>query len=219
MRVLLHRADPDVKKCHRVWNALGALAVALGFVTAPSALWYRAGLLVNHSGSMPVGVYQVARLTNAQHWAVAAGRLIPPRGAVVVWCLPPDVASVARRRGYVLRGSCPGGVEPVLKHVAAVPGDTVLVDAAGLWVNGRVLANSRALARDAHGRPAAAVAPGQFVVQAGTAWLWSPYSERSYDSRYFGALPLDGWVGLSRPIWVGEARPRRGLTASQYPSR
>ena len=219
MKALVHRVAPDVAKCYRVWTDLGALAVALGFVTAFAALWYRAGILVNHSGSMPIGVYRVVRLTGAEQRAVAAGRLIPPRGAVVVWCLPPDVAFVARRRGYVLRGSCPGGVEPVLKHVAAVPGDTVVVNAAGLWVNGRALVNSRALARDAQGRSADAVASGQFVVQAGTAWLWSPYSERSYDSRYFGAVPLDGWVGLSRPIGVGEARPGRGLTASQYPSR
>lgn len=203
----------------RRWNDLGALALALGGVALFAALWYRAGLLINHTGSMPVGIYRIARLTDAQRRAVAAGRLIPPRGAVVVWCLPADVAAIARRRGYVARGSCAGGVEPVLKHVAAVPGDTVLVDAVGLSVNGRALANSRALTRDAQGRPAAAIAPGQFVVQAGTAWLWSPYSARSYDSRYFGAVPLDGWVGLSRPVWVSEAWAGRRSAASQYPSR
>lgn len=202
-----------------VWNDLGALARALAVVVAAAALWYRAGLLINHTGSMPVGLYRVARLTAAERWEVVAGRLIPPRGAVVVWCLPPDVSAVARRRRYVLRGSCPGGIEPVLKHVAAVPGDTVVVDASGLRVNGQALTNSRALARDAEARSAPAVTPGRFVVQGGTAWIWSPYSARSYDSRYFGAVPLDGWVGLGRPIWVGGTRPGSGPVVSRNASR
>ena len=200
-------------------NDLSALALVLGIAALAAALWYHAGLLINHTGSMPVGVYRVARLTAADRRAVTEGRLVPRRGAVVVWCLPPAVAAVARRRGYVLRGACPGGVEPVLKHVAAVPGDTVVVDASGLRVNGRTLANSRALARDAEGRPAPVVAPGRFVVHVGTAWLWSSYSMRSYDSRYFGAVPLDGWVGRSRPIWVGGAEPDPVGTMSRNPSR
>ncbi|GJG89650.1 putative conjugal transfer protein TraF [Gemmatimonadetes bacterium T265] len=212
------RPDPVTGR-RRMWRDLGALAVALAIVFGAAALWYRSGLLVNHSASMPVGIYRVARLTASERRAVAQGRLVPPRGAVVVWCLPADVGAVARRRGYVMRGSCPGGAEPVLKRVAAVPGDTVVVDASGLHVNGRLLANSRALARDAAGRAAPAVTPGRIVVHVGMAWLWSPYSMRSYDSRYFGAVPTDGWVGLTYPVWVGETGRETGPAVSRNPSR
>lgn len=202
-----------------MWRDLGALALALIVVFGAAALWYHSGMLVNHSASMPVGVYRVARLTASERRAVAQGQLVPPRGAVVVWCLPADVAAAARRRRYVMRGPCPGGAEPVLKRVAAVPGDTVVVDTLGLRVNGRPLPNSRALARDAIGRPAPAVTPGRFVVHAGTAWLWSPYSLHSYDSRYFGAVSTEGWVGLSHPIWIGGTGPKTGPTVSRNSSQ
>lgn len=218
MRAAIDRPAREVER-RPVWRDLGALALALIAVTGAATLWYGSGLLVNHSRSMPLGVYRVARLTPAERRAVVEGRLVPPRGAAVVWCLPPDIAVVARRRGYVMRGSCPGGAEPVLKHIAAVPGDTVVVDTSGLRVNGRPLANSRALARDANGRPAPAVMPGRFVVHAGTAWLWSPYSLHSYDSRYFGAVSTEGWVGLSHPIWVGGTGPRTGPAVSRNSSR
>lgn len=186
----------------RTWRDLGALVLALAATAGAAVLWYRSGLLVNHTASLPVGLYRVTRLTAAERDAAAAGRLAPLRGAVVVWCLPDDVAAVGRRRGYLLRGPCPGDVEPVLKHVAAVPGDTVVVNAGGLAVDGGLLANSRALARDARGRPTSPVPPGIYAVTAGTVWLWSPYTPRSFDSRYYGAVTASGWLGVARPLWT-----------------
>ena len=170
--------------------------------------WYHLGLLINHSRSLPIGLYKVERLSDADRAAAAGGRLAPPRGAVVVWCLPANVAAFGRRRGYLLPGACPGDAEPVLKHVAAVAGDTVIANGYGLTVDRRLLANSRALRHDASGRPAESVAAGEYVVRAGTAWLWSPYTNRSYDSRYYGAVSLDGWVGIARPIWVAGSTGR-----------
>jgi type IV secretory pathway protease TraF len=36
-----------------------------------------------------------------------------------------EAAALARARGYLGRGSCAGGVQPVLKPVIAVAGDVV----------------------------------------------------------------------------------------------
>lgn len=179
-----------------------ALAGAFGVLGIAAVAWYSSGLLVNHTASLPVGLYRVARLTIAERVAAAAGRLAPPRGAVVVWCLPYDLAALGRRRGYLLRGPCPGDVEPVLKHVAAVPGDTVVVNAGGLAVDGHRLANSRALARDARGRSTSPVPDGIYAVTPGTVWLWSPYTLHSFDSRYYGAVTASGWVGVAQPLWT-----------------
>lgn len=201
MRTAVGRLAPEPVGRHP-WRDLGALALALAAVAGAAALWYRSGLLVNHTTSLPVGLYRVTRLTTAERVAAAAGRLAPPRGTVVVWCLPDHVAAVGRRRGYLLRGPCPGDVEPVLKHVAAVPGDTVVVDAVGLAVAGRRLANSRALARDARGRPTNPVPPGRYAVTPGTVWLWSPHTPRSFDSRYYGAVTASGWLGVAQPLWT-----------------
>lgn len=101
-----------------------------------------------------------------------------------------------------------GAAEPVLKHVAAVAGDTVVVGASGLTIHGHLLANSRALGRDARGRPAASVAVGVHAVRPATAWLWSPYTMHSFASRYYGAVPVDGWVGVARPVWVRRSPAR-----------
>jgi type IV secretory pathway protease TraF len=60
-----------------------------------------AGLRLNLTESLPVGLY------------VAVGAA-PARGALVLLCLPPEVAAFAKTRGYVPRGgACPGGIVPI----------------------------------------------------------------------------------------------------------
>ncbi len=184
---------------------LAALAGVLGTCGAVAAAWYRSGLVLNHTPSLPRGLYQLARLTPTARARVARGDSVPPRMTMVAWCLPRDVSDLARARGYVIRGSCEGGAEPILKFTAAVPGDTVTVDGRGLSVNGRRLANSRPVSHDGRGRPVPIVPPGTYPVPSGRAWLWSPYTAHSFDSRYFGSVALAGWVGTVRPIWTGRA--------------
>ena len=51
-------------------------------------------------------------------------------------CVSADAAAVARARGYLLPGPCPGGVQPVLKPVVAVAGDIVELGPETVVVNG-----------------------------------------------------------------------------------
>jgi type IV secretory pathway protease TraF len=90
-----------------------------------------------------------------------------------------------------------GGAAALGKVVLAGGGDVVAVGEAGLAVNGRPVAASRALRCDSAGRPLAPHAPGRFQVAAGEVWLFAPYHPRSYDSRYFGpvaAAAVRGWL-------------------------
>jgi type IV secretory pathway protease TraF len=41
-------------------------------------------------------------------------------------------------------------------------------------------------------------------VPADTVWLLSGHDPRSFDSRYFGAVPAASIQGIARPIWVVE---------------
>ena len=173
------------------WRDFARLGVVFLGLGACGVAYHSSGVVFNHTASMPMGFYQVRRAAPAV-----------TRGAVVVWCLPTSLVAEAKRRGYLGGGSCPGGVESILKEVAAVPGDTVVVDPAGLAVNGRRLAGSRPLARDSRGRPVASVPHGRYVVRPGEAWLWSPHTAHSFDSRYYGALPVAGLVGVARPLWT-----------------
>jgi conjugative transfer signal peptidase TraF len=111
-------------------------------------------------------------------------------GARVRVCLPQGLARLGRGRGYLDPGSCPGGVRPVGKRIVALPGDRVVVSHGELFVNGRRIGRVRRLPRDSAGRFIPAVPEGSYEVAPGTAWLVSAFHPRSWDSRYYGAVPL-----------------------------
>ena len=153
------------------------------------------GLRLNLSGSMPVGLYLIAREP-------------PVRGSIVLACLRMDVAQLAMARGYVPRGgSCPGGAMPVGKPVLAVAGDTVAVLVEGLQLNGAPVPNSGALLADRNGRPLPKLPIGRHVVRDGEFWLVSNYSPFSFDSRYFGPMNAAEVRAHLRPLWISKSRP------------
>jgi conjugative transfer signal peptidase TraF len=160
-------------RCTRALSAASGAAVLWLAATAGAA---RSGLWINVSPSLPLGVYRV------DHRPIV-------RGAVVLVCLPRAIGRLARDRGYVGPGPCPGGAGRLGKIVAAVAGDTVDVDATGVTINGRPIASSAPVAQDRAGRPLARVAPGSWVVPAGTIFLLATHHPLSFDSRYYGVVP------------------------------
>jgi len=149
-----------------------------GSLLALLAVCHLAGLRLNLTGSLPVGLY-------------VASQAAPARGTLVLACLAPSVAAFARARGYLPRGGeCPGGTVPVGKPVAAVKGDTVTVTPSGLFVNSATVPNSEPLRLDPEGRPLPRLAVGRYVVGPGELWVVSSYSRLSFDSRYFGAVSV-----------------------------
>lgn len=87
---------------------------------------------------------------------------------------------------------------------AAVSGDTVTITTAGLLVNGELLRNSRSLTADRDGRPLPHLALGPVVVREEEVWVLSSYSPFSFDSRYFGPVPLGQIRASVRPLWTSE---------------
>lgn len=168
------------------WLARTPLALGVTGLTLSIAGWaghYR----FNASGSLPIGLY----------------RLVAPsltRGSLVLACLPRSVARLARERGYVHRGNCPGGVAPIGKQVLAVAGDTVEVSARGLTVDGKYVLGSAPLTHDSHGRTLSRATPERSIVRGGTVWLFSNHSPWSFDSRYFGAVEVGVVVGGLRVV-------------------
>ena len=149
-----------------------------------------AGLVVNHTPSAPRGLWRVAPLTGPLK-----------RGQMVRLC-PPDEPPfrLARERGYLANGRCPGGYEPMLKIVRAIPGDLVEVGAEGVAVNGGLIANSAPLARDGAGRALDAMPEGLYPVADGEVWLISTYARASFDSRYFGPAASARIDGEASPL-------------------
>jgi conjugative transfer signal peptidase TraF len=150
-------------------------------------------LRLNLSASIPPGWY-VAQ-------GVGVGGRVR-RGTLVAVCLPVVVAGWGRARGYLHRGSCAGGTAPVGKPVFAIGGDTVTVGSSGLELNGNRVPCTEPLSHDSDGRHLPRVPDGRYVVQPGEVWLVSTYSLRSWDSRYFGPVPVSAVISALSPLWM-----------------
>ncbi len=135
-----------------------------------------AGMRINTSRSIAVGIY----------WT-SAGPVT--RGSYVMFC-PPDipVMSLARERGYLATGYCPGGFGYLMKQVAALAGNVVTVTEKGVSVDGFVLPLSAPLERDGGGQRLPRLAPSRFVIGENEVFMMSDVSATSFDSRYYGPI-------------------------------
>lgn len=115
-------------------------------------------------------------------------------GEYLRFCPPGSVRALMLERAYLPRReheTCPGWpAAPLIKPIVARAGDEVLLDAEGVHVNGRLLANSRALEADRQGAALPQLGPARFTVGEGEVWVVSQFTPRSFDSRYFGPVRL-----------------------------
>jgi conjugative transfer signal peptidase TraF len=165
--------------------AAGAATMGVGLLVL-SAHLFRLRITLTDSAA-PAGIYRIAQSP--------AGR-----GALVAVCLPAVLERQGLARGYLQRGDCRAGAEPVAKIVGAVAGDVVEVEPGGVAVNGVKFANSQTAERDSADRPLAHVLSGAYRVGPGEVWLFGFNDTRSWDARYFGPVPLTGIRGVLRPV-------------------
>lgn len=166
------------------------LAGAGGMIAGLATIAYMGGFRLNLTQSEPLGLWRIVALQR------------PVETGDLVFVCPPPTASFkdARRRGYVRRGLCPGGFAPLIKTVAALPGQHVEIDA-NVTVDGKPLASSIVRASDGEGRPITPFKTG--IVPLRNLFLHSSFAS-SYDSRYFGPVPDAGLLGVARPVLTFE---------------
>jgi conjugative transfer signal peptidase TraF len=162
------------------FTATSAVVLGVGlsvlFRPAPRLIW-------NASASVPIGLYAVR----------PAGALHVDELLVV---MPPEpLATFLDERRYL-----PQGV-PLLKHVLALPGQTVCRSDRTITVDGVTMGD--ALDRDHLGRPLP-IWHGCRVVGAGNVFLMNRQSGDSLDGRYFGPLPTTTVVGRADPLWTDQ---------------
>lgn len=162
--------------------------LAMGTLAGAQAL----GLRVNTTSSMPMGLWRVEPVAGEMR-----------RGDIVTVC-PPDAPSTrqAAARGYISTGPCPGSFALLVKPLAAVAGDVVTVTPAGISVNGEAQHGTAQLDKDSAGRDLQPVQAGVYQVPASRVWLLSGHDARSFDSRYFGPVPVENVQAVARPVWV-----------------
>jgi conjugative transfer signal peptidase TraF len=177
---------PRPRRRPRAW---AAVLTALGGAILAAVL--ALGLHINLSQSAPRGVYRAVAGT-------------PTRGAWVAACVRTEAAALARARGYLGRGSCAGGVRPVLKPVVAIAGDVVELGRDGVAVNGQRLPDSASADADSVGRALPHPVRGRHLVAPGELWLVSTRVPNSWDSRYLGPIMMSQVRAVARPIWTVE---------------
>ncbi len=169
-------------------NALAILGVGLVLTASIVGAGVLAGLRVNLTPSEPLGLWRAVPLDRP----VVVGDLVivcPPSGAVSEFGLA---------RGYLRRGTCPGGAAPLIKTVAATVGATIVVGTE-VVIDGTLLPNSRLSPKDGQGRVLAPWVGGP--VLPGLLFLHSSF-RGSYDSRYFGPVPDTGLLGFAQPVFT-----------------
>jgi len=144
-----------------------------------------AGLRINGSPSLPMGLYVVSTSGAAN---------------LVEFCPVEPFASLALVRGWRTAGNCPDGAAPLLKPVVAGAGDVVELSARGIAVNGRLLPNTAPLTRDSKGRPLRSWPFGRYTVGRDAVWVASSHNAQSFDSRYFGPVPVAAIRDHLRPL-------------------
>lgn len=159
-------------------TSFAAIGTAIGTI-APTPL----KLVWNASASVPVGLYQIA----------PADRL--RIGDLVAAVAPEPLARVLSERGYLPRGA------PLLKRVAALPGQRVCRVAGVITVDGIALGTP--LERDRRGRDLPAWS-GCHVVADGELFLMNWQVNDSLDGRYFGPLPASTVIGRALPLYTDE---------------
>lgn len=150
-----------------------ALAATRAFPPHPLLVW-------NASASAPIGLYRVG------------GTDLATGDMVIAW--PPAAArDFAAHRHYL-----PANV-PLVKRVAAEPGDTVCALGREIFVNGHRVA--RRLLRDGAGR----LMPwwtGCVTLRNGALFLLMADNPTSFDGRYFGPTGRGDIVGRATLLWA-----------------
>lgn len=171
-------------------RAIAVIAIAAAAVAALTGVGWIGDIRLNLTPSYPLGLWRIEALDRA----AAVGDL--------VFICPPDSPAfhMARERGYLGRGLCPGWFSPLIKTVVAIEGQRVDI-AANVAIDDRPLTQSQLHAADAEGRGLAPYSGG--IVPPAHLFLHSDFVG-SYDSRYFGPIPSDGMLGLARPLLTFE---------------
>ena len=155
-------------------GGVGLLAMPLRPEQFPLYIW-------NASASVPLGLYCLRAADNRY-----VGELVAVRP-------PESLAGFMADRGYLPRGV------PMLKHVLALPGQTVCREGPTVFVDAIAMGDARE--RDGRGRPLP-VWRGCRTIAPDELFLMNWQATDSLDGRYFGPTPSSAVIARAHPVWI-----------------
>lgn len=151
-------------------------SIAVFCVTLLGGICFIAGIRINTSESIPLGIYK------------SSERPVK-RGDFVLFCPPPNpIFDTAKKRGYLAGGLCPSGYGYMMKEVVGTSGNIIAVDADGVRVNGFLLPKSKPMQADPAGRPLPHFHADSYTLGRSEVLLMSNVCSLSFDGRYFGPI-------------------------------
>ena len=159
------------------------MAASVSLLGVASIASFAPRLIWNASASTPVGFYTIGEVGNLEVTDLVAVDA------------PEPLATFLSDGGYLPRGV------PLLKRVAAVPGQRVCRTGLAITVDGVPMGD--ALDRDRRGRPLP-VWQGCRLVANGELFLMNWQVRDSLDGRYFGPLPATAVIGRATPLYTDE---------------
>ena len=166
-----------------IWRHMTLLSMLAGAALIVVPAWSRPDIrfIWNASTSVPIGLYRIV-----------------PGDQVDVTDLA-ELAAFLDERRYLPRGL------PLIKRVLALGGTTICRRGSAIIAYDGIY--GQALARDTRGRPLPDW-QGCRTLHDGEAFFMNWDSSDSFDSRYFGPLPITTIIGRAIPVWTtGAADP------------
>lgn len=167
------RARPSL-----IIGSAGIALIALSAIVRANPI-----LVWNASASVPIGFYAVQPLD------------APSVGDLVVLEPPSPLGDWLLEHGYL------GADVPLIKHVAALPGQRVCRVGLTVSIDGTTVATAKE--HDRFDRPLPVWQGCQRLTDDQIFFLNSD-TEASLDGRYFGPLPRETIIGQAVPIWTRE---------------
>jgi len=176
MAAALENRRPIIKILALTLLSCAALASTSFMRHEPLFIW-------NASASVPIGLYAVRPIGDLTVTDLVVAR--PPA----------QLADWLHQRRYLPKGA------PLIKRVAALPGQKICRDGLAITVDGIVMAEARE--RDHAGRSLPAWR-GCFLLLPGEVFLLNWEEPASLDGRYFGSFPIKAIIGRAVPVWTRE---------------
>lgn len=161
-----------------------AAALAIGTIAITATVAMPRRLIWNASASVPVGLYAVQDVNQFRI------------GDLLAATPPPEIEKFLADGGYV-----PTGV-PLIKHVAALPGQTICRIGNTITVDLRVVGQARKL--DSRDRPLPDW-QGCLTLGPQQIFLMNTAMPDSLDGRYFGPFERSDIIGRAVAIWTDDA--------------